>query len=276
VFPAHRLTLGVLLCVLAGAGACTKPNPAYGGVRPGDADGRASDGGAGGDTSLPVGPSDAGGGASDTRSSGDGARAEAGGADGGRQPGGDGGFVLVDPSETPLRGGSGGVKYRDSCAEPDQVLIGLAGTVIDRAADPLGIGSLSGLCGRLTLAPSGAMFRILVEGATALPTRGKMLEGPWTSTCPANEVVVGIDGRAGGWIDEIVVVCAPLLVATDGSRMVTQGPMTALPPQGGHPEGGSPFSDRCGAGRAVYGVLIGAGDWIDGLNLLCAAPRAPY
>jgi hypothetical protein len=269
VFPAHQLTLGVLLCVLAGAGACTKPNPAYGGVRLDDADGRASDaGGADG--------SDAGGGASDTRFLGDGARAEAGGADGGGQPGGDGGFVLVDPTETPMRGGPGGVKYRDSCAAPDQVLIGVSGTVIGTAADPRGIGSLSGLCGRLTLTRFGAMFRIQVEGATALPSRGKMLEGPWTSTCPANEVVVGIDGRAGLWVDELVLVCAPLLVATDGGRTVTLGPPTALPPQGGHPEGGAPFSDRCGAGRAAYGVHIGAGDLVDALNLLCAAPLAPY
>jgi hypothetical protein len=44
--------------------------------------------------------------------------------------------------------------------------------------------------------------------AAVQPTSGT----PWTDGCPANEVLIGFDGRTGARMDQVQAVCAPLMV----------------------------------------------------------------
>lgn len=99
--------------------------------------------------------------------------------------------------------------------------------------------------------------------------------------CPAGQVVIGIDGRAGSYVDEISVRCAtPHLISFDStfapgsfgvrfSGEATAPAVTTFPFQGFSP-GGQAFSLRC----PNYGVAVGwygrQGSWIDALGLYCA------
>ena len=174
-------------------------------------------------------------------------------------------FVLGSPTETPLRGSTGGVAYQDRCPPADQVVVGFRGTF-----DGNGVSDLQAVCGQLTLTRSGTTYVVGTSGAMALPARGGGAGSSWTAMCPANQLVTGIEGRAGQWIDLFRVVCAPLTMAADG-RSVARGSETLLPAQG-DPTGGNAFNDRCSTSQVVSGAFIRAGLWVDGFHLYCAAP----
>jgi hypothetical protein len=174
-------------------------------------------------------------------------------------------FVLGSPTQTPLRGSSGGVAHQDRCPAPDQVVVGFRGTVTGN-----GINDLQVVCGQLTLTRSGTTYVVGTSGAMTLPVRGGGTGTAWTAMCPANHMVAGVEGRSGTWIDVFRVVCAPLTMTADG-RSVARGSETLLPAQG-DPTGGNAFNDRCSTSQVVSGALIRAGQWVDGFHLYCAAP----
>jgi hypothetical protein len=90
--------------------------------------------------------------------------------------------------------------------------------------------------------------------------------------CPTNQVVVGMNGRSGSYLDQVAFVCAPLSM-TSGPMgySVSIGATTVLTAAGG--PGGSVFQDPCPAGQIARGsnssVFSGV---IDRMGLVCGTP----
>jgi hypothetical protein len=88
------------------------------------------------------------------------------------------------------------------------------------------------------------------SAATTFPAIGSGGDAHFNDNCPAGQYVVGFKGRVGGWIDQIQLVCAPLL--SDGSRGQT---FTYVePPRGGL--GGAAQEFHCDAGF-FSAILVG-------------------
>jgi hypothetical protein len=188
------------------------------------------------------------------------------------------GQVTLDGgSTTELRGGEGGVAYLDVCPS-DQALIGYVGSLQDigtRATPVHAVGSLQGLCGALELAADGVLRVTTVD---ALPERGEPDAARRLSDleqrCPADHVVVGVDGRAGLAIDQVAFVCARIRAAAsgrDGGSPFEHADGAVLAASGG--DGGSAFSERCPPGALARGHHVNAGRWIDAFALSCAWPE---
>lgn len=162
---------------------------------------------------------------------------------------------------------TGGTAYQDACPS-GQAVVGFSGTatvamppvtaVVRQVATRCGVIQISGTT--VTVTP-GAM----------LPTRGMMAADPWTRTCPANQVIVGVTGRSGSFVDQLVFSCAPLTAASDApGTALTPGTAAALAPIGG--AGGMPFAQiNCPAGRIATGSTLRTGDFLDGVALSCSS-----
>jgi hypothetical protein len=96
-------------------------------------------------------------------------------------------------------------------------------------------------------------------GSASFPYNNeKMLE------CPGNQVVIGIRGSRGSFLDSIGIVCS------DSDHPDPFSPDNYLSPiHGGG--GGSFFDDRCPAGYLVTGFNLRHGGYIDRLQPICIA-----
>src|SRR5205085_2930589 len=75
----------------------------------------------------------------------------------------------------------------------------------------------------------------------------------WTRDCADGQVVVGLEGRAGAIVDQLIVDCAPLAVTAQAPYTVTTGAITPLAAIG--IGGGSLFSPiACPAGQLGRGT----------------------
>lgn len=96
---------------------------------------------------------------------------------------------------------------------------------------------------------SAALAAAIPAGAPAafarkeFPVHGGAGDITNASVCPVGHYVVGFRGRAGLWIDQIRIRCAPLL---DGGGV---GPSKALADAGG--SGGEDQAEKCAAGHIV-------------------------
>ncbi|MEE2755518.1 MAG: hypothetical protein VYA30_02600 [Myxococcota bacterium] len=169
----------------------------------------------------------------------------------------------VPPLETIVRGNpNGGQRFDDVC--PDgQALIGIAGEIRNGAQY---IGRLRGLCGVVSIEPGNPVSIDTMAGAD-LPLRGAFGGGGnFGVTCQAGSAVVGFSGRAGRLIDQLIVHCGALSLNGDSVRAIGNLP---LPPVGGNGGNAVPLVS-CPNGQTAAGVVIRAGDGIDGFGLLCS------
>src|SRR5260370_16092114 len=96
--------------------------------------------------------------------------------------------------------------------------------------------------------------------------------GPWSVRCPADQVVVGFDGRAGFDLDQVSFECAPLVLAGSASGyQLSTGPTTSLPVDGGPT--GPTFQDGCSPNQVVVGTTTYAGQIIYQIGLTCSTPE---
>jgi hypothetical protein len=184
--------------------------------------------------------------------------------------------TLGAASFTQVQGQPADNPVRDDRCPSGQVLTGFRGTVglYMGMGTPL-LTSLTGQCGSLKVdATAGEPFPVTVSSEGALPTRGMAQGKAFTALCPSNQMVVGFEGRAGSFIDQFVVVCAPLTVAGAPSLSVARGTSTKLPAVGG--TGGEVFQTSCPAGRIAIGHRGEAVTVVDTLALACSAPSAAY
>ena len=167
-----------------------------------------------------------------------------------------------------VRGGGGGTMSVDDCPL-GQVLVG-----VDAIVGPY-VKRLAAVCGTPSVHGTPGAFVVAIGPGDTLPERG-ILDGTVATTrCPADEVVVGFEGRSGSLIDALALRCAPLMVAGDaaGGFTVAPGAVTTQPPIGG--SGGSMFPTAdCAPGEIATGASIRHGDAIDAFGLRCSAPMA--
>ncbi len=119
--------------------------------------------------------------------------------------------------------------------------------------------------------PSGAVE--LVEPYETATTGWSYLDAWGAEGCGASQVIVGLVGRSGLYLDQIGEHCATPSILEDTtttpytySLVLTPG--TDAPPRGG--TGGEPYDARCPAGEIVVGLSGRSGDLVDQISFSCA------
>jgi hypothetical protein len=85
--------------------------------------------------------------------------------------------------------------------------------------------------------------------ATEFPAYGGAGDHGGEIRCPPDQVMVGIRGRTGWWIDQVAPVCAPIK-----RPAFTIGAKVSLPPVGGG--GGTPNEQYCQQNAAIRAIEI--------------------
>ncbi len=104
--------------------------------------------------------------------------------------------------------------------------------------------------------------------ASETPIVGDGGGGEFRLDSSPGQYVAGLVGRAGAWIDQVALLCAP--VSADGRR----GAITPSLGYGG--QGGSPASAICagdGVGKRLFVVQVAGGDhprYVDNIKISCA------
>jgi hypothetical protein len=191
--------------------------------------------------------------------------------------------VTVDAVSTPTTlaaPSAGGGAFSQNCAS-NEVVIGFSGTVDPPDASTNWLRSFQAICGSLTVTGT-TTFSVQTTQAETLPkpmTNTGVGSTTQTRRCPSNQMVIGFDGRSGGWIDQLVFTCAPLTIGgTSPNFTLSVGtPSAPLAPLGG--PGGNPFPPafpgpiNCPAGQVTVGDTGRAGGFIDAFGLLCSTPH---
>jgi hypothetical protein len=171
---------------------------------------------------------------------------------------------------------SAGSSLANDICPAGQVLTGLRGRL--RGTD-LYHGPIWGACRPLALV-AATMTLTTGSPATDMPEHGDPLAGDttWARDCAEGQIIVGIEGRAGAIIDQMVIHCAPLVVAPQPPYTVTIGAETKLEPAGDL-AGGSGFAPlACPAGQLGRGIsTYFDGDptfglqsiYLDGVAIVC-------
>ncbi len=164
-----------------------------------------------------------------------------------------------------------GTVFRQSCAA-DEVVIGYRGTIEALDAAMSQLRTFQAVCASVSV---GGTFDFAVSTTSkeTLPVVGTMPGvTQQTSMCPTDQVVVGFSGRSGADIDQIVLLCAPLLITgSSPNYALSIGSEMPRPPVGG--PGGEPFAPiHCPAGQISMGNEGRAAFTINAFGLLCAPP----
>ena len=107
--------------------------------------------------------------------------------------------------------------------------------------------------------------------AFGTPVDSRLVGNPTGGTrfddaCPAGQVLVGLNGQAGGWIVRLQAVCGTPTVDGD---VVVVAPGTTLPMRGLN--SGTPVSSLCPANHVVRGFTGRSGLLIDQLVMSCVS-----
>jgi hypothetical protein len=100
--------------------------------------------------------------------------------------------------------------------------------------------------------------------AADTPTMGGTGGDAFRTLCPADSVLVGINGRSGSYIDRARGMCAKFV---DGGW--TNAVDLTSTSGHGSTTGGQPFDIRCPTGSAVVGLTGRAGWFVDQINVFC-------
>ncbi len=236
-------------------------------------------GGAGGSTSLGgagAGGSNSPGGGGAGGKPGTAGSGNAGGGASGSSSGGTGGSPpTVQPkglsvssikNNNPHQTASSGGTSRDDACPQGQVLIGFNGTI---GTDVGYLRSVSGVCATLTM-QAQAPYAITTTQAASLPVRETAKAIAQAALCPANQVVVGFQGRSGGYIDAIWFKCAPLSVGPGPGYGLVVGATTDTALIGGQ-TGGSPFNAiLCAANQVAVAQQPTGGNSVNSFGFACS------
>jgi hypothetical protein len=171
-------------------------------------------------------------------------------------------IVLSPPALTSKRGGDGGTAYVDACPG-SQMVIGYLGTYAPTAY----VDSIQVVCG-VVLVTASSTYQIIVSPGATLPSHGTTGGSSFAAMCPNNQVVVGIYGHSGLWVDQVGFECAPLTISPNFA--ISTGTATQLPASGG--PGGGAFGDTCPSGQVAVGNDVASGSFVDSIALRCATP----
>jgi hypothetical protein len=179
-------------------------------------------------------------------------------------------IALVDPNGTAQFGGTGGTGFAESCPA-GQVITGYDGALEPNFG---ALGSIRASCGTLKI--TAGTLAITITPAGTLARHGSVTSPAWTRSCPANTMVIGFAGHSGALVDQIQLVCAPLVISSAGaSYSVSYGAQTTLAAIGDN--GGSPFGPQiCLDGRVATGDSGRAGSFVDAFAMLCSRPQLGF
>jgi Trypsin len=152
-------------------------------------------------------------------------------------------------------GGNGGEDFRAPC-DPGEVLVGIeghSGTYLDQ---------VSALCA--ALGPDGTLGAVSRRGSG-----GGSTGAAFRAQCPANQVAIGLSGRAGTYVDALGLECAPALPLALGSAFDVVH-LTQFGGAGGSGFGGTEGPTRCGVGQALVELSGRSGTYVDRLTGSCA------
>lgn len=157
-------------------------------------------------------------------------------------------------AQAAAHGGGGGGRYALWCGE-GKVAVGLFGTA-DTYVHSVGL-----YCKQLGL---GGVIGAARDLATTSQTASTGTAGgpAFQAWCGNGEVLVGLGGRSGSYVDQLRLICAPLLGWAPG---VT--PRASVYAAGGG--GGSSFEDPCQGGAAIIGLAGRSGATIDLAQATC-------
>jgi hypothetical protein len=97
----------------------------------------------------------------------------------------------------------------------------------------------------------------------------------FSTACPAGQVLVGVGGSTGSWIDAAYGICGVAALATNTTKSpyaysVTISHGATLQTEGSVGASDTPFTAMCPANEAVVGVAGNSGTGMDQLVLSCA------
>ncbi|MBX3202333.1 MAG: hypothetical protein KF894_29665 [Labilithrix sp.] len=189
--------------------------------------------------------------------------------------GGDGGDGSV-AAFAGLIGSIGGTPTEDRCP-PGQVMIGVSGGTVGAGFYLDVLSAFRVLCGTARLPAAGSTDVTVEPGAVVPPTdadpRGNVAATPAQLTCPANQVVVSVNGRTvaknfpplRAVVSQLELVCAPL---THSNGVSTIGAGTAAGSLGStNGVAVGPFA--CGPDTTASGMRVHSGEILDGAELRC-------
>jgi hypothetical protein len=169
---------------------------------------------------------------------------------------------------------TGGVPYNDECPA-NQALVGFKGTVDSIPEGGTGntnLRSVQGICAPLTVSATEP-YRVNVGATSLLPIRGGASAVPQTVTCPANQVVVGFQGRTAMYIEAMQFRCAPLNISgTTPNFTLALGAIMTTGPLGAATAGNTFAAIDCPANQVAVAQAPRAGSAIDSFGMVCRTP----
>ena len=181
---------------------------------------------------------------------------------------------------TPLAPSDGGSPYNDSC-EPDGVVIGARGTNDPNPMTSFTTAprSIQTLCDTVSIMVTGTgAYGVTTSLKTILAQHGDH-PGPVSEDgqCPDNMVVVGVETRAGMFVDLLRFQCAPLTVSGGPDVYTLSTGAISYPRMDLGGPGGSPAAPLiCPSGEVVTALYPNAGDFIDSFTIGCAKPSIVF
>ena len=170
-------------------------------------------------------------------------------------------ITVGSAQDTSLQGYDGpeATNFQDACPN-GSLVIGY-----EESTDSNEVAQLQTMCGTPSVSADGSTM-LVTPGATLI-LRGGITAPLVSSLCPANQVVVGFDGRALALLDQLSVRCAPVTIS---GQTLSIGSITNLAPVGGN--GGQPFPRTdCGPGMVAVGTNVALRNWVSGFGLVCAS-----
>ncbi len=164
---------------------------------------------------------------------------------------------------------TGGTMHTDTCPA-GSALVGINVVVGTH------LRQIQGICAPIQVVETTTSTPYTYSVTTGTPTdmtnRGTTTGTAASATCAPGSYVVGVEARAGLYVDELTLSCAPLNVTgTIGTYAVSRGAVTKLAPVGG--TGGGPKASSTCAGQGVVNKIVSrTGDSVDYVELGCATP----
>ena len=162
------------------------------------------------------------------------------------------------------------VPFSQTC-KPGAVVVGYTGTE-DGTENTNQLQSLQGFCATLSVRGTSTL-EVSTMGSESMPMVGYVAGTvEQTQICPNGEMVVAFTGRSGSDIDQIAIVCAPIIIdGTYPHYRLSIGEPDQRPPVGNG--GGLPFDlIACPNGQVAMGDEGRAATIVNTFGLLCATP----
>lgn len=162
-----------------------------------------------------------------------------------------------------------GTDYMDNCPTGEAV-IGFHGSEARSPTMPW-LQAIQTQCGRLTIGPAPG-YAVTTSTGMLHPAHGLTSGNDWSALCPANQVVVGFEGRQSDWIAQLTFRCAPLTVTISPTGpTLTVGGITKTEAAGS--EAGSPFDPiDCAPGQIAPAVRLTTDNYPRSFRLVCGQP----